>query len=160
MGIQSVSFSLTLRVTNPVSQNTATKRFVRPLPSGTAAIHVAMGLSPMIRAFLPTFLRGQARNVEKMVWDAQQFDYNLLPPPILERIWIPELLVARRPFSPRAHGFQWKLFRRSTTANITAGHDRALWRSSAPDEAALGGHRSDPAAAHFPPDRARESGAV
>jgi hypothetical protein len=65
---------------------------------GAAAIHVAHRLlSPMIRAFFADIPESKLLfNIDKIVQDAQQFDYNLLPPAILERIWIPSYIVAAR----------------------------------------------------------------
>ena len=65
---------------------------------GAAAINVAHGLlSLMIRAFFADIPEGKLLfNIDKIVQDAQRFDYNRLPPGILERIWIPSYIVAAR----------------------------------------------------------------
>ena len=65
---------------------------------GAAAIRVAQRLlSPMIRAFFADIPEGKLLfNIDQIVRDAQQFDYNLLPPRILERIWIPSYIATAK----------------------------------------------------------------
>ena len=63
---------------------------------GAVAIRIAQQLlSPMIRSYFADIPETKLLlNINKMVLDAQQFDYNLLPPRILERIWIPSYIVS------------------------------------------------------------------
>jgi len=63
---------------------------------GATAIRVAQRLlGPMIRSYFADIPEGKLLfDIDKMVRDAQQFDYNLLPPRLLERIWIPSYIVA------------------------------------------------------------------
>jgi hypothetical protein len=65
---------------------------------GAVAIRVAQRLlSPMIRSYFADIPESKLLfNIDNIVRDAQQFDYNLLPPRILERIWIPSYIVAAR----------------------------------------------------------------
>ena len=65
---------------------------------GAVAIRVARRLlSPMIRSYFADILESKLLfNIDKMVQDAGQFDYNLLSPRILERIWIPSYILAAR----------------------------------------------------------------
>jgi len=65
---------------------------------GAIAIRVARRLlSPMIRSYFADIPESKLLfNIDKMVQDAQQFDYNLLSPRILERIWIPSYILATR----------------------------------------------------------------
>jgi hypothetical protein len=65
---------------------------------GAVAIRVARRLlSPMIRSYFADILESKLLfNIDKMVQDARQFDYNLLSPRILERIWIPSYILAAR----------------------------------------------------------------
>jgi hypothetical protein len=65
---------------------------------GAIAIRVARRLlSAMIRSYFADIPEIKLLfNIDKMVQDAQQFDYNLLSPRILERIWIPSYILATR----------------------------------------------------------------
>ena len=65
---------------------------------GAIAIRVARTLlSPMIRSYFADIPESKLLfNIDKMVQDARQFDYNVLPPRILERIWIPSYILAAR----------------------------------------------------------------
>jgi hypothetical protein len=65
---------------------------------GAIAIRVARRLlSAMIRSYFADIPESKLLfNIDKMVQDAQQFDYNLLSPRILERIWIPSYILATR----------------------------------------------------------------
>ena len=65
---------------------------------GAIAIRVARRLlSPMIRSYFADIPESKLLfNIDKMVQDARQFDYNVLPPRILERIWIPSYILAAR----------------------------------------------------------------
>jgi hypothetical protein len=65
---------------------------------GAIAIRVARRLlSPMIRSYFADIPEAKLLfNVDKMVQDAREFDYNLLSPRILERIWIPSYILAAR----------------------------------------------------------------
>ncbi|HEY1232051.1 MAG TPA: hypothetical protein VGH22_01595 [Candidatus Binatia bacterium] len=65
---------------------------------GSAAIRVVRRLlSPMIRSYFADIPESKLLfNIDKMVQDARQFDYNFLSPRFLERIWIPSYIVAAR----------------------------------------------------------------
>jgi len=63
---------------------------------GGVAIHVAHRLlSPMIRSYFADIPESKLLlEIDRIVNDAQQFDYNRLPKRLLERIWVPSYIVA------------------------------------------------------------------
>jgi hypothetical protein len=63
---------------------------------GATAIRVAQRLlAPIIRSYFADIPEGKLLfDIDKMVQDGQQFDYNHLPPRIIEHIWIPSYIVA------------------------------------------------------------------
>jgi len=73
---------------------------------GAVAIRAARRLlSPMIRSYFADISESRLLfNIDKMVRDALEFDYNLLPPRILERIWIPSYIAASSAYQPPAVG--------------------------------------------------------